>query len=83
MQLRSKMIQHFDSAQIFLHTSEWCERFFEDKYEPPRYGSIFFRIPEDIEKEERYSQYEKEVARILVEHGGATYGDIVCLDFDY
>ena len=83
MQLRSKMVQHFDSAQIFRHTSEWCERFFEDKYEPPKYGSIFFRIPRDIDDAEKYTSYEKEIAKILVEYGDVAYGDTICIDFDH
>ena len=83
MQLRSKMIQHFDSAQIFLHTSEGCELFFEEHYAAPQYGSIFFYIPRDVDDAEKYTYYEKEVAKLLVEYGGATYGATVCIDFDY
>lgn len=78
-----KMIQHFDSDQIFLHASEGCLYFFEKKYKPPQYGSIFFHVPFDEWDAINLTSYEIEVARILIEQGGVAYGDTVCIDFDY
>lgn len=83
MQLRSKMIQHFDSDQIFSNLGMECEGAFNEIYCPSASGSVFFWIPKDDEEMKELKPCEQEVAKILVEYGGATYGATVAIDFDY
>ena len=83
MQLRSKMIRHFEASEIFSNLGRECEGAFNEIYCPPASGSVFFWIPENDEEMGDLEPCEQEVAKILVEYGGATYGEAVCIDFDY
>ena len=83
IQLHSKMIQHFSASQIFSNLGMECEGAFNEIYCPPASGSVFFWIPEDDEEMKELKSCEQEVAKILVEYGGVTYGDMVAIDFDY
>ncbi len=83
IQLRSKMIQHFEASQIFDNLGMECEGAFNEIYCPPASGSVFFWIPKDDEEMKELEPCEQEVAKLLFNYGGATPGDKICIDFDY